>query len=130
MATPSVVISVFVDWKVSVMSFGVGAGVYSIGPRGSVVAGDHARSNCELRVTSRSSEEGYGNDADRIEFQIRDANNQIDLKCGQTSALQGRSTRAKVQGEAQSSQGWRISQVGHSAQGHRGPMRQLRSDRE
>ena len=53
--------------------------------RGSVVASDHAMSNCELRVTSRSSREGYGNDADRIEFPFRDANNRIDLKCGRTS---------------------------------------------
>ena len=47
---PSVVICVFVGWKVSVTSFEVGAKVYLVGPRGSVVASDHARSNCELRV--------------------------------------------------------------------------------
>ncbi|CAE7809630.1 unnamed protein product [Symbiodinium microadriaticum] len=42
-------------------------------------------STCELRVTDRSSQEGYGNDADRVEFRFRDANNRIDLKCGRTS---------------------------------------------
>ena len=42
---PSIVISVFVGWKVSVTSFEVGAGVYTIGPRGSVVANDRAGSN-------------------------------------------------------------------------------------
>ena len=40
----------------------------------------------ELRVTSRSSTEGYGNDAARVEFRIRGANNnRLDLKCGRTS---------------------------------------------
>ena len=83
---PSVVISVFVGWKVSVTSFEIGARVYTIGPP--VVVSDHATSTCEgceLRVTSRSSREGYGNDADRVEFRFRDANNRIDLKCGRTS---------------------------------------------
>ena len=46
---PSVVISVFVGWKVSVTSFEIGARVYTIGPP--VVASDHATSTCELRVT-------------------------------------------------------------------------------
>ena len=52
----SIVISVFVGWKVSVTSFEVGARVNTIGPRGSVVASDHAMSSCELR--ERSSREG------------------------------------------------------------------------
>ncbi|CAE7380710.1 MSBP2, partial [Symbiodinium sp. CCMP2456] len=82
---PSIVISVFVGWKVSVTSFEVGARVYSIGPQGVVMASDHAMSTCELRVTDRASPEGYGNDADRVEFRFRDANNRIDLKCGRTS---------------------------------------------
>ena len=82
---PSIVISVFVGWKVSVMSFEVGGQVYSIGPQGSVMASDYAMSTCELRVTERSSQEGYGNDADRVEFRFRDANNRLDLKCGRTS---------------------------------------------
>ena len=47
----SIVISVFVGWKVSVTSFEVGARV-----SGSVVASDHAMSSCELR--ERSSREG------------------------------------------------------------------------
>ena len=46
---PSVIISVFVGWKVSVTSFEIGARVYTIGPP--VVASDHATSTCELRVT-------------------------------------------------------------------------------
>ena len=50
---PSIVISVFVGWKVSMISFEVGARIYSIGPRGSVVASDHARSDCELRDRRR-----------------------------------------------------------------------------
>ena len=66
---PSIVISVFVGWKVSVTSFEVGGRVYSIGPQGAVMASDHAMSTCELRVTDRSSQEGYGNDADRIPVQ-------------------------------------------------------------
>ena len=49
---PSVMIWVFVGWKVSVMSFHVGARVYSTGARRRVVASDHARSNCQLRVGS------------------------------------------------------------------------------
>ena len=82
---PSIVISVLVGWKVSVMSFEVGGQVYSIGPQGSVMASDYAMNTCELRVTERSSQEGYGNDADRVEFRFRDANNRLDLKCGRTS---------------------------------------------
>ena len=66
---PSIVIFVFVGWKVSVTSFEVGGRVYSIGPQGAVMASDHAMSTCELRVTDRSSQEGYGNDADRIPVQ-------------------------------------------------------------
>ncbi|CAE7940565.1 unnamed protein product, partial [Symbiodinium necroappetens] len=49
------------------------------------MASDHAVSTCELRVTDRSSQEGYGNDSDRVEFRFRDANNRINLKCGRTS---------------------------------------------
>ena len=49
------------------------------------MASDYAMSTCELRVTERSSQEGYGNDADRVEFRFRDANNRLDLKCGRTS---------------------------------------------
>ena len=82
---PSIVISVFVAWKVSVMSFEVGGQVYSIGLQGSMMVSDYAMSTCELRVTERSSQEGYGNDADRVEFRFRDANNRLDLKCGRTS---------------------------------------------
>ena len=72
---PSIVISVFVGWKVSVTSFEVGARVFSILSRGSVVASDHAG----------SSEDGYGNDAHRVEFRFMDANNRVDLKCGRMS---------------------------------------------
>ena len=49
------------------------------------MASDYAMSTCELRVTERSSQQGYGNDADRVEFRFRDANNRLDLKCGRTS---------------------------------------------
>ena len=59
---------------------------YSIGPKGSVVAGDSARSRFEMRVCSRASDDAVGNDADRIEMRFRDANNRIDLKCSHISA--------------------------------------------
>ena len=101
---PSIVISVFVGWKVSVTSFEVGARVYTIGPRGLVVASDHAMSNCELRVTARSSREGYGNDADRVEFRFRDANNRIDLKCRRTSVPGTRLSVSHISGPADSSE--------------------------
>ena len=45
---PSVVVAVFIGWKVSVLSFEVGGRSYSVGPHGTVVAGDHCRCNCEL----------------------------------------------------------------------------------
>ena len=38
-----------------------------------------------LDAAKRSSEDAVGNDADRIEFRYRDANNRIDLKCSRTS---------------------------------------------
>ena len=47
------------------MSFECGGRTYAVGPKGSVVAGDHARSRWELRVCSRASDEAVGNDADR-----------------------------------------------------------------
>ena len=81
----SVVVAVFLGWRVSIMSYESGGRTYSIGPRGNVIAGDSARSRFELRVTSRDSEDSYGNDADRIEFRYRDANNRMDLKCSRTS---------------------------------------------
>ena len=61
--------------------------LYSVGPRGAVVAGDHARSRFELRVCNRSSEDAMGNDADRGEFRFRDANNRLDLKCARISSV-------------------------------------------
>ena len=81
----SVVIAVFIGWRVSVLSYESGGRTYSIGPRGSVVAGDSARSRFELRVTARDTEDAYGNDADRLEFRYRDAHNRMDLKCSRTS---------------------------------------------
>jgi hypothetical protein len=85
---PSVVISVFIGWRVSVLSFEVGGRSYSVGPNGAVFAGDHGRAKFELRVTARSSDEAFGNDADRVDFRYRDANNRIDLKCGRASVPQ------------------------------------------
>ena len=81
----SVVVAVFLGWRVSVLSFECGGRTYSIGPKGSVVAGDSARSRFEMRVCSRASDDAVGNDADRIEMRFRDANNRIDLKCSRTS---------------------------------------------
>ena len=81
----SVVIAVFIGWRVSVFSFECGGRTYSIGPRGTVVTGDSARSRFELRVCSRASEDAVGNDADRLEFRFRDSNNRIDIKCSRTS---------------------------------------------
>ena len=81
----SVVIAVFIGYRVSVLSFECGGRTYSVGPRGSVVAGDSARSRFELRCCSRSTADAVGNDADRVEFRFRDSNNRIDLKCSRTS---------------------------------------------
>ena len=81
----SAVVAVFVGWRVTVMSFECGGRTYAVGPKGSVVAGDNARSRWELRVCSRASDEAVGNDADRVEFRFRDANNRLDLKCARTS---------------------------------------------
>ena len=81
----SVVVACFVGWRVTVFSFECGGRTYSVGPRGAVVAGDHARSRFELRVCNRSSPDAMGNDADRVEFRFCDANNRLDLKCQRTS---------------------------------------------
>ena len=54
-------------------SFECGGRTYAIGPNGTVIAGDSARSRFELRVTDRSSDDAVGNDADRVEFRYRDA---------------------------------------------------------
>ena len=81
----SVVVASFMGWRVTVFSFECGGRVYSVGPNGAVVATDHARSRFELRVCSRSSTDALGNDADRVEFRFRDANNRMDLKCQRTS---------------------------------------------
>ncbi|CAK9092981.1 Uncharacterized protein SCF082_LOCUS43739 [Durusdinium trenchii] len=81
----SVVVAAFVGWRVTVFSFECGGRTYSVGPNGAVVAGDRARSRFELRVCNRSSQDAMGNDADRVEFRFRDANNRLDLKCQRTS---------------------------------------------
>ena len=95
---PSVVISVFIGWRVSVLSFEVGGRSYSVGPNGAVFAGDHGRAKFELRVTARSSGEAFGNDADRVDFRYRDANNRIDLKCGRASVPQTWLTISHISG--------------------------------
>ena len=56
----SAVVAIFVGWRVTVMSFECGGRTYAVGPKGSVVAGDHARSRWELRVCSRASDEAVG----------------------------------------------------------------------
>ena len=81
----SCVVAMFQGWRVSVLAFQCGGRTYSAAPNGNVVAGDFARSRWELRVCSRSSEDAVGNDADRIEFRFRDANNRIDVKAAQAS---------------------------------------------
>ena len=87
MGTPklSCVVAMFQGWRVSVLAFQCGGRTYSAAPNGNVVAGDFARSRWELRVCSRSSEDAVGNDADRIEFRFRDANNRIDVKAARAS---------------------------------------------
>ena len=119
----SCVVAVFVGWRVTVMSFECGGRTYAVGPKGSVVAGDHARSRWEIRVCNRASDEAVGNDADRVEFRFRDANNRLDLKCARTSVpgtwltvshISGptlirtiqdvRSARARVEGPEQTEQ--------------------------
>ena len=62
----SAVVAIFVGWRVTVMSFECGGRTYAVGSKGSVVAGDHARSRWELRVCSRASDEAVGNDADQV----------------------------------------------------------------
>ena len=81
----SVVVATFSGWRVSVFSFECRGRTYAIGPNGTVIAGDSARSRFELRVTDGSSDDAVGNDADRVEFRYRDANNRTDLKCARTS---------------------------------------------
>ena len=81
----SVVVAMFQGWRVSVLSFQCGGRTYSVGPNGTVVVGDFARSRWELRVCSRASDDAVGNDADRIEFRFRDANNRIDVKAARAS---------------------------------------------
>ena len=41
-------------------SFECGGRTYAIGPNGTVIAGDSARSRFELRVTDRSSDDAVG----------------------------------------------------------------------
>ncbi|CAJ1371021.1 unnamed protein product, partial [Effrenium voratum] len=66
---PSVVISVFISWK-------VGRRSYSVGPHGTVYAGDHCRS--QLRVVDRGSDDAIGNDADRVELRFRRAATRVE----------------------------------------------------
>lgn len=50
----SVVIAVFIGWRVSILNFECGGRTYSVGPGCAVVAGDSARSRFELRVCNTS----------------------------------------------------------------------------
>eukprot|EP00439_Symbiodinium_sp_Y106_P045625 s3342_g5.t2 len=73
----SVVVAAFSGWRVSVFSFELeGLGV---------LVRATALALALSRVTDRSSDDAVGNDADRVEFRYRDANNRIDLKCARTS---------------------------------------------
>ena len=74
----SVVIAALSAWKVSVFSFECGGPTCWVGPGGTVVSADRGRSRWELQVSDRAS--AVANDADRVEFRHRDANNKMDFK--------------------------------------------------
>ena len=46
--------------------------MYQCGPKGIVVATDHARIHAEIRRVVRNSADAFGNDADKLEFNMRD----------------------------------------------------------
>ncbi|CAJ1357548.1 unnamed protein product, partial [Effrenium voratum] len=63
-------------WSDIDLSAQVGRRSYSVGPHGTVYAGDHCRS--QLRVVDRGSDDAIGNDADRVEFRFRRAATRVE----------------------------------------------------
>ena len=62
----SVVIAAFSAWKVSVFLFKCGGPTYWVGPGGTVMSAESARSRWEPRVSDRASTDAVGNDAGRV----------------------------------------------------------------
>ena len=62
----------FQGYKISAAAVEPGGRMYQCGPRGTVVATDYARTHIEIRRVVRNSADAFGNDADKLEFKMRD----------------------------------------------------------
>ena len=80
---PSVVVTVFQGWRVVAVSFEVGGRLYACSEGGVVVALDYPLCHFEIRMTSISSKDALGNDADRIDFRFASTGDKIDVACSQ-----------------------------------------------
>ena len=78
---PSCTVTVFQGWRVCAISFEVGGQLYACSEGGQVVALDFPLCHFEVRLTSVSSADAFGHDADRVEFRFCSAQDRLDVAC-------------------------------------------------
>ena len=83
---PSCVITVFQGWRVIAVSFEVGGRLYVCSNGGVVIAMDYPLCPFEMRLTTMSSPDSIGMDADRLEFRFRSSGDAVEVACSQVAA--------------------------------------------
>lgn len=78
---PSCTVTVFQGWRVCAISFEVGGQLYACSEGGQVVTLDFPLCHFEVRLTSVSSADAFGHDADRVEFRFCSAQDRLDVAC-------------------------------------------------
>ena len=78
---PSCIVTIFQGWRVVATSFEVGGRLYACSDGGIVVALDYPLCHFEARLTTTSSTDSIGFDADRVEFRFRSSGDAIDVSC-------------------------------------------------
>ncbi|CAK9106644.1 Tristetraprolin [Durusdinium trenchii] len=78
---PSCTVVVFQGWRVCAVSYEVGGQLYACGEGGAVLALDFPLCHFEARLTSVSSADSLGLDADRLEFRFNSAQDRLDVAC-------------------------------------------------
>ena len=78
---PSCTVTVFQGWRVCAIAFEVGGQIYACSEGGQVVALDFPLCHFEVRLTTVSSADSFGHDADRLEFRFSSAQDRLDVSC-------------------------------------------------
>ena len=83
---PSCTVTVFQGWRVCAIAFEVGGQIYACSEGGQVVALDFPLCHFEVRLTTVSSADSFGHDADRLEFRFSSAQDRLDVGCSTIAA--------------------------------------------